>query len=828
MRKPLNKKDLHKPAVTATQAKKNKPASAAKPFASFDDYLPGNRAFYLLCFSLLCIGFYVFNDYLLFNKLYIFKDIGSDTYNQFYPSYVHLSDYFRNEGIPKWSFAFGMGQSMFGGIGDIFGALVYAIGAKNIPYVFVYVEFLKVFLAGIVFFFYFRTLSFTKFTSLIGGLLFAFSGYMIVGGGWYGHSEAMLCFGFLLFSFEKLYRENRWYYFPLAVILMSDASPFYLYSFSVFLFTYTLFRFFSDSGFDIKKLISLLIKMAGLGLLGILINCAFIITPMLQLINSPRVSGGVGYFNTLKAVPIFAFEHQQHYVTALMRLFSNDLLGTGSKFSGWNNYLEAPIFYCGMISILLFPLIFTSLNRKNKIIFSVFFLTWMSVIIFPYFRYAFFLFSGDYYKNGVSLFIPVVFLFFGMYALNTIDRTNKVNFLVLAANLVLLVILLEYPYSGNFRIDDSLRNSLAAFLVMYSILISLLSIKNAKVIAQAILLFLVCVELGYQSHITTNARDTMPLTELTQKTGFNDYSVDAVKFIKSIDREFYRVNKAYFSGTAIHGSLNDAQLQGYFGTPSYNSLNQLSYINFLTRLEVIKPKDETATRWSVGLVNRPALLTLASTKYTLTKQKLPGYFQVVYDSIAKLGDVTVLKNKHFLPLGFTYNTYIPARDFDKISPNGKDVELFKAFVAGEKDSGIFNDLKKMSLADTVKNYTFDEHFGDIARLKEDTLAITSFKQSHITGTIHTAERKLLFFTIPFDEGWIATVDGKESKLHLINIGFMGLIIEPGKHTIEIEYTIPYIRTGIIISLTGILIYLILIGLEIKKSIKKNSIKNQSL
>ena len=827
MAKPIRKKEFSKLSAPAPPAKNNKPSSASRAGVSLDDYLKGNRALYLLCLAILCIGFYVFKDYLLFNKLYIFKDIGSDTYNQFYPTFVMITDYIRHEGIPTWSFASGMGQNIFGATNDIFNIPIYLAGVKNIPYILVYIELLKVLLAGVLFYLYLRTLSFTKFTSLTGGLLFAFSGYMIVGGGWYGHSESMLTLGFLLFAFEKLYREDRWYYFPLAVILMMDASPFYLYSFSVFLFTYTLFRFFSESGFDFRKQIFLLLKMAGLGLLGILINCTFIISPVMQMINSPRVSGGVGYFNALKALPLFVFEHTIHYVTALMRLFSSDLLGTGSKFTGWRNYLEAPIFYCGLISILLFPLAFTSLNRKNRIIFSLFFLVWLLVIIFPYFRYAFFLFAGDYYKNGVSLFIPVIFLYFGMFALNSIDRTNKISLVAVIASLVFFAVLLLYPYKGSFLINDSLRISLLTLMVLYSILLYMLGNRDFKLVVQIVLLVLICTELGYLSHITTNERDTMPVAELTKKTGYNDYTVDAVKYIKSIDTGFYRVNKTYFSGTAIHGSLNDAQLQGYFSTPSYSSVNELSYINFLTRLNVIKPNIETDTRWAIGLVNRPLLQIFASTKYVFSKQKLSGYFLVLYDSIAKFGDVTVSRNKYFLPLGITFERYMLAEDFDKISGSTKDAMLFKTIVIYGKDNGLFKGLRNISLSDTVKNYSYDEHFNDINILKQDTLSIVTFKQSHITGTINPSRKKLLFFSIPYNDGWKATVDGNEAKLILSDFGFMGLLIEPGKHRIDLIYEIPFINASIFISISGLLIYFILLFLWKKKSGLTATAKNES-
>ena len=95
------------------------------------------------------VGFFVFKDYLFFNKLYIFKDIGSDTYNQLYPFYIHISDYLRSEGIPRWTFNQGMGQNIFpGGLNNPFSVILFLFGNPGLIYVIPYIEFFKVLLGG--------------------------------------------------------------------------------------------------------------------------------------------------------------------------------------------------------------------------------------------------------------------------------------------------------------------------------------------------------------------------------------------------------------------------------------------------------------------------------------------------------------------------------------------------------------------------------------------------------------------------------------------------------------------------------------------------------
>ncbi|MCP5062700.1 MAG: YfhO family protein [Ignavibacteriae bacterium] len=142
-------------------------------------------------------------------NLYLFKDIGSDTLNSYYPNYVHIANYLRNEGIPKWSFHQGMGQNIFpSGLNRPFNILIYLLGSKNIAYGIEYVEFIKVFLAGIIFYFYLGLLGLENYTRIVGSLLFAFSGYMILGTGWYAHSSYVTYGAFLLLTFELLLKKK--------------------------------------------------------------------------------------------------------------------------------------------------------------------------------------------------------------------------------------------------------------------------------------------------------------------------------------------------------------------------------------------------------------------------------------------------------------------------------------------------------------------------------------------------------------------------------------------------------------------------------------------
>jgi len=88
-------------------------------------------------------------------------------------------------------------------------------------------------------------------------------------------------------------------------------------------------------------------------------------------------------------------------------------------------------------------------------------------------------------------------------------------------------------------------------------------------------------------------------------------------------------------------------------------------VKFLEGLGVVDEGNETATRWAIGLRNRPVLQILCSVKYAFTKDAVP-YPDFLWDPIKTVGDVHVARNKLFLPLGVGYDAFVLKSDFLKL------------------------------------------------------------------------------------------------------------------------------------------------------------------
>lgn len=808
------RQNVTKPAENAVDV----PAGKTLVTADFLDKL-GDKAIWVATALIALMAFFVYKDFLLFHNAYFYKDIGSDSYNYSYPVTYGVADYMAQHGLPKWSFKIGMGQNMLPFfLRDPFDIFLYLGGKDNIVYATAYKEFFKVVLSGMVFFLYLRELKLSSYTAIAGSMFYAFCAFMILGGGWYLFSFETFNLAVILLGFEMMLQRNKWWLFPLGIFLIFLSQPFNMYVYGLFLLGYTILRIVQIGGFDAKKAGLLFGKMALLGVIGILLAGPFMLENIVQLLESPRGSGNTSYASVLSSTPVFQTVDKFQLGTAMLRFFSSDILGAGSNFKGWQNTLEAPLFYCGIPCLLLMPQAFPFLEKRVRTFFILFIAIWFMPIFFPWFRYAFWLFTGDYYR-AYSIVVGMFLMYYSLLALDNIIKTGKVNIAILGVSVAVLLLVLNYPYfpEGDF-INSPVFTFVCFMLLVYAGILFFLGRANHPPYLKYILLGAVVLEMTHMSSITVNERDPVTAEELTEKKGYNDYTVEALKYVNSIDKSFFRVDKSYASSPAIHFSLNDAQAQGYRGTSNYNPFNQLYFTKYLQLMGVSDRKSELDSRWARGLMSRPILESANRVKYMFSKNNAIPLWGVTGDSIARFGDVTVYRSKFLLPLGYTYSKYIRESVFDALNITQKDFVTLQACVVRDEDVARMKGMTEFQLQDTVAPAAFnlDVYARNAAALAADSLSGVQLTDTHLEGKISLAQPKLMYLSIPYDAGWHLKVDGKETEKQIVFAGMTGVLLSPGQHAIEMVYELRYYATGVVLSLLGIAAMVAVIYLQRKK------------
>ena len=93
-------------------------------------------------------------------------------------------------------------------------------------------------------------------------------------------------------------------------------------------------------------------------------------------------------------------------------------------------------------------------------------------------------------------------------------------------------------------------------------------------------------------------------------------------------------------------------------------------------------------------------------------------------------------------------------------------------------------------------------------LNSQTMELTSFSDRKITGTIDVEKAGDLIFSIAREDGWTVYVDGKETEPETFAEAFISVPLTDGKHDIELIYTTPGLKTGAMISLGCLILFLL--------------------
>ena len=119
------------------------------------------------------------------------------------------------------------------------------------------------------------------------------------------------------------------------------------------------------------------------------------------------------------------------------------------------------------------------------------------------------------------------------------------------------------------------------------------------------------------------------------------------------------------------------------------------------------------------------------------------------------------------------------------------------------------------LDDAILNKVYD-------KLRTHELKNIKVKNNHVTGNIKADKDSIMFFSIPYDKGWKAYVDGKKVKVDKVANDFVGIKINKGKHNIKLIYYSEGLLKGIFITLVSSALLIVYI---FKTKNKKESVIN---
>lgn len=660
----------------------------------------------------------IFRSYLFGDKLLVFTDIGSDTYDQYLMQYQTIINHLRDGDFSFWDFNNGYGINMFSlSLFDPFLILLYLfgyiVGADKIYGILVILQIVRIILAGLALYGFLSCFSLTEHGKAAACCAYGLSGYIIVWGQHYQFATVVISFPLLLMAAEKAFEKRRWWFILAVICAVSCFSSLYM-SYMQFLVLgfYILFRNAWDNRLFSRKGILLTLKIYGSMILGICMGL-FSLLPSATMILS--VSGRVGGQSLLdRFLQTFRLYEFPYYETLLKRFFSSNLQGINT-YSGYTNYYEDAGVFLSALSLLAgvqFIRLFVVRNYTKKqrglLLLAIVLLAFILLVpagsmifngfVYPFSRHTFLCLPFFAWVTADVLSeIPLGHT----ESSTTADKHGLSSLLLITSAIVITALYLSFQkeYGGN------LPYYLASFTITMAVCLLVAGhtrLHYLRTAAYGCLFLALMVSLCADAWVSYN-KDRWTLTK-TSSEYFNDLydpSVqEAIETIAEEDSSFYRLEKDYRVGAS--SSCLNSLAQNYSGVSTYNSTLNANIKDFLSRfwpeLMII---DSSHYSFANGYGNSLAA-ALSHVKYVLSRNSsfdIPGY-----ELYGQCGNIYIYRNTWTGDLGKFYTAVISSSVYetsaDSLDSSAvlSDYLICDTLPEYEVDASVLSDYTKQSAA----------------------------------------------------------------------------------------------------------------------------------
>ena len=221
-----------------------------------------------------------------------------------------------------------------------------------------------------------------------------------------------------------------------------------------------------------------------------------------------------------------------------------------------------------------------------------------------------------------------------------------------------------------------------------------------------------------------------------------------------------------------------------------------------------------------------ALRGLLSVRYTLvakdketewTDKDLPGWQRT-----GETDAYALYENENWVPMGFTYDSYITEEDFETVSDTHAGNVLMKALLLTDEQVERYGQMMQNLTDDEKNNISYEDYVQDCTARRES--AVTSFTATRtgFTAQADLEAENLVLFSVPYDDGFTATVNGVPAEVEKVDNGLMAVAAPAGHSEIVFTYHTAGLRQSVAVSAGAIVVYAVWVAVLHRKKRREES------
>ncbi|MCB6169591.1 YfhO family protein [Anaerostipes hadrus] len=635
---------------------------------------------YTLMFLLMCIG--AFLPFFTEGKSFVWGAGVEDGLSQHFSALAYygeaLREFFRNllAGHPKlvmWDMSLGYGADILStlnyyAIGDPLNLLYGFVSPKNTETMYDFMILLRMYLAGITFIMYARKMKKRSYGTVIGALVYVFSGFCFRLG--LRHPffiNPIIYFPLLCLGIEKIYQRERPYVFIFAVCVSAMSNYYFLYMLTIFAVIYAWIRFYKYTEENkMKNFFLTILKFGMYYTLGIAMAAVILLPSVIGFLGNGRYGKGVDW----KSLIVYP---GKYYL-----LFIENFIGYGNMGSNTNAG------YLPIVGIVVLFTLFSQRMKHKK--YRVAFIASIIALILPIFGYAFNGFSYANNRWAFALSFIVALLTAEMYPrLFVMSKRQQIG--IGAGIIIYTVFCIIVNASGEEILKNKGIMAACGLIAVFYILLLIfqrLGYDTQKRIVRVSMAILLLISVGVHGCYRFDPKGYAYTQEfMDQGQAYRTLKEDNIRMLSKVnDPSVYRVH---------------AEGYRYKNYGLINHLNTISGYYSITAkcvTDTIKGYDTLGMQYAdkyKGVDQRLGLLSLAGVKYitvahnSQVAKDVSSKGDVPYgvEKQSKKGNITLYKNKYALPFAYAYDSYMTEQQYEQLNGIGKEQAMLAQIILNQ-------------------------------------------------------------------------------------------------------------------------------------------------
>ena len=215
-----------------------------------------------------------------------------------------------------------------------------------------------------------------------------------------------------------------------------------------------------------------------------------------------------------------------------------------------------------------------------------------------------------------------------------------------------------------------------------------------------------------------------------------------------------------------------------------------------------------------------ALRGLLSVEYLITTPEKRESFEDEADEgwtyLADVDGYTLYHNDNYVPMGFTYDYYVTEATYEASIKTLRSNLLLRALVLEDEDVEKYSSYLTELPDALLDDLHYDSYTQDCADRRAHSCSVFQMNNAGFHAEITLEKPNLVFFSVPYDDGFTAYVNGEKTDILRVDEGLMAVLCPAGASSIDFVYQAAGLSAGRVVTAVAIPVWVVYVAYFVRR------------